>query len=111
MSRSETRKRKEENKMYVVVRFPKSLKGAKSYDFNIYAKTHSQKAKMMGYYEEQRARYTDCYVLLTTKENAEKMKRVWHNYVGNNIGSHLSRTEKVRSMLGHNPENDSRFTS
>jgi predicted cupin superfamily sugar epimerase len=97
--------------MYVVVRFPKSLKGARSYDFNIYAKTHSQKAKMIGYYEEQRARYTDCYVLLTTKENAEKIKRVWHNYVGNNVGRHLSRAEKVRSMLGHNPENDSRYVA
>ena len=95
--------------MYVVVKFPKNLKDAKSYDFNIYAKTNSQKAKMVDYYEEQKARHTDCYVLLTTKEKAEEIKRVWHNYVGNNIGRHLSRIEKVRSMLGHNPENDSHY--
>ena len=97
--------------MYVIVRFPKSLKGARSFDFNIYTKTHSQKDRMLPYFEELKARYSDCHILLTTKEIAEKMKRVWHSYIGKNIGREISRAEKIRSILGHSPENDSHYTA
>lgn len=92
--------------MYVVVRFPKSLEGARGFDFNIYAKQNSQKEKMVAYYEELKARHNNCYVVLTTRENAKMMKKVWHNYIGKNIGREIYRNEKIRSLLGHNPEND-----
>lgn len=92
--------------MYVIVRFPKSLNGAKSFDFNIYSKQNSQKEKMVGYYEELKARHNNCYVILTTRENAKMMKKVWYNYISNNIGREIYRNDKIRSLLGHNPEND-----
>ena len=91
--------------MYVVVRFPKSFDGARGFDFHIYSKQNSQKEKMVAYYEELKARHDNCYVILTTRENAKKMDKVWHNYVSN-IGREIYRNEKIRSLLGHNPEND-----
>jgi hypothetical protein len=97
--------------MYVVVRFPKNLNGAKSFDLNVYTKTHSQKEKMIGYYEEQKARHTDCIVILTTKENAKMLKAVWYNYIGKNHGREKSRDDKMKSIFGHNPENDSHYVA
>lgn len=86
--------------MYVVVRYPKTLKAARSFDFNIYAKQHSQKEKLIPYYEEQKARHFNCCVLLVDRKTAIAMHKVWHNYFIN-IGQTLTSKQSSKSFHGH----------
>lgn len=86
--------------MYVVVRYPKNLRTARSFDFNIYAKQHNQKEKLIPYYEEQKVRHFDCCVLLIDRKTAATMHKVWHNYFIN-IGQALTKKQSNKSFHGH----------
>lgn len=63
--------------IYAVVRYPKKIKYAEDYDFNIYSKQSSNKEKMQAYFEEISARYPNCYVHLVSREKAKQMKTKW----------------------------------
>lgn len=86
--------------MYVVVRYPKTFKAANSFDFHIYTKQHSQKEKLVSYYEEQKTRHCNCYVLLVDRKTAAAMHEVWHNYF-TNIGKKLTHKQSSKSFHGH----------
>ena len=84
--------------MYVVVRYS-------TYGFNIYTKTHSDKAKMVTYYEEQKTKHNDDIVILVTRDTAKVMEKVWYN-IHRNYGKVLRRIDKIKSALGHKCEEE-----
>ena len=84
--------------MYVVVRYS-------TYGFNIYTKTNSDKSKMVAYYEEQKARYNESTVILTTREKAKAMEKIWRN-AHRNYGRVISRENKKQSAIGCNYEEE-----
>ena len=86
---------------YVVVNYSHS-------HFHIYTKQHSDKSKMIAYYEEQCKKHPSCKTLLITKAKAEVMKQVWHN-IHANYGRSMTRSNKIKSILGHDPENDGNY--
>lgn len=80
------------NKIYAVVRYPKTFEGANVRQFNIYTKQTSNLAIMQAYYEEQKARHSDCNVVLVSRETAKQMQTIWRNhFTGAKVISHKRR--------------------
>lgn len=69
---------KEEAIIWAVVRYPKKIRNAESFDFVIYSKQSSNVLVMKDYFEEQKNRHGEaCWVHLVSREKAARMKQLW----------------------------------
>ena len=68
--------------IYVVVRYPKTMKREYSgAEFHIYTTQSSNKERMIAYYHEQKNRHSSCQVHLVTRETARNMRKKWREMV------------------------------
>lgn len=64
--------------IYTVVSYPKDIKSARSFDFNIYSKQSSNYEKMETYCEEIKSKHSSwAVVVLVPRDTAKAMKRTW----------------------------------
>lgn len=69
--------------IWVVVRYPQTVKPFHNTSFHIYAKSTSNKAKMIEYYKELKARHkeTGDIIRLVPREEAERLHKAWRKYI------------------------------
>lgn len=91
--------------IYTVVCYPKNIKGARSFDFNIYSKQSSNYEKMKAYCEEIKNKHSSwAVVVLVSRDTAKAMKSSWIHHFDPFIDRRVKmNSEKMaRRAHGHN---------
>ena len=71
------------NTIWVIVRYPQTVKPFHNTSFHIYSKSTSNKAKMIEYHKELIARHKDTgdIIRLVPREEAERLRKAWQKYI------------------------------
>ena len=91
--------------IYTVVSYPKDIKGARSFDFNIYSKQSSNYEKMETYCEEIKSKHSSwAVVALVSRDTAKAMKRSWIHHFDPFIDRRvkMNSEKRVRRARGYN---------
>ena len=86
-------------KIYTVVCYPKDLKGARNFDFNIYSKQSSNYEKMETYCEEIKSKHSSwAVVVLVPLDTAKAMKRSWTHHFDTFIDRRVKMNSEKRAI-------------
>lgn len=91
--------------IYTVVCYPKDIKGARSFDFNIYSKQSSNYEKIKTYYKEIKSKHSSwAVVALVPRDTAKAMKRSWIHHFDPFIDRRvkMNSEKRVQGARGYN---------